>query len=151
MSASERALTDVRPATTRRTPSIFRESPTCTLPIPDRAARHESGETNDDNRMGQPVSGSEAVAVERAPYWRTAAYSLVPFAILIALAFVSAFVLVPLFVFTIYLARQGRVARPVVWSFGIASVLAVVLAGALAFPQDRVEITDSGGAQVVGE
>jgi virulence-associated protein VagC len=38
-----------------------------------------------------------------------------------------------------------------VWSFGIASLLAVVLAGALAFPQDRVEITDSGGAQVVGE
>lgn len=115
--------------------------------------RHQRCPHGGDRRQlhDQPVTVSETPAIPRAPLWRTAAYSLVPFAILLALAFYSAFVLVPLFVLTFYMARQGRVSRPVVWSFGIASVLAVVLAGALAFTQDHVEITDSGGAQVVGE
>lgn len=84
------------------------------------------------------------------PTWRTVAYCLAPFAILLGLSFYAAFVLVPLLVFALVLARRGKLAGSVVWSLGVAAILSVALAGALAFPADHSEITDSGGAQVIG-
>ena len=63
----------------------------------------------------------------------------------------SPIVLVPMFIRSLLMARRGRVAPAVVWSFGIASVLAVALVVVLSLPQDQTTITDSGGAQIVNQ
>jgi hypothetical protein len=103
--------------------------------------------------FGQPVTATEAAAVEgaAAPLWQTAAYCLVPFVVLVALGVLSPIVLVPMFVLSLVMARRGRVAHAVVWSVGIASVLAIALVVVLSLPQDQTTITDSGGAQIVNQ
>lgn len=98
--------------------------------------------------LGQPVTATEVAA---APLWRTAAYCLVPFVVLVALGVLSPIVLVPMFVLSLVMARRGRVAHAVVWSVGIASVLAIALVVVLSLPQDQTTITDSGGAQIVNQ
>ncbi len=101
---------------------------------------------------GQPVTAASAAATATpAPLWRTAAYCLVPFVLLMALGVLSPIVLVPLFVLSIFMARQGRVAHAVAWSVGIASVMAVALLVVLSLPQDQATITDSDGAQIVNQ
>ncbi len=97
------------------------------------------------------MTATEVAASEHTPLWRTVAYCLVPFVVLMVLGVLSPIVLVPMFIRSLLMARRGRVAPAVVWSFGIASVLAIALVVVLSLPQDQTTITDSGGAQIVNQ